>query len=180
MITVGRIVRPHGIKGAVVVIPESDFAAERFEPGSELHWQRDGSIAPVKVSESREFRGRWVISLAGVETMTQAEALRGLELRVPAESLRALKAGEFYVHDLRGCEVVTNTGLAVGRVERVDLDSGTPILAVTGERGEVLIPLAEEICKVVDTAGKRIVVDPPAGLIDLNLAKRKSDGERDT
>ena len=169
MVTVGRIVRPHGIKGAVVVVPTSDFAAERFKPGSELQWQRLGEPAPVRVVEGREFKGRWVVMLEGVTTMSEAETLRGLELKVTPENRKSLTAGAYYVHDLEGCEIVTADGTEVGRVTSVDLSVGTPVLVVAGKAGEVLIPLAEEICRSVDPAAKRIVIDPPAGLIDLNV-----------
>lgn len=172
MITVGRIVRPHGIKGAVVVEPTSDFAVERFKPGSELQWQRLGEPAPVRVVEGREFKGRWVVMLEGVTSINDAETLRGLELKVAPEDRKSLESGAYYVHDLEGCEVVTTDGQSVGRVSSVDLSVGTPVLVVESKAGEVMIPLAEEICRAVDPAGKRIVIDPPAGLIDLNARAR--------
>ena len=173
MVTVGRIVRPHGIKGAVIVEATSDFAAERFTPGSELQWQRLGEAAPVRVVEGRLHQGRWIVMLEGVTSMNDAETLRGLELKVPADERKALRAGEYYIHDLEGCEVVTESGDAVGRVSSVNLTVGTPVLVVEGKAGEVMIPLAEEICRVVDPAAKRIVIDPPAGLIDLNQVSRR-------
>ena len=172
MITVGRIVRPHGHKGAVVIESESDFADERFREGSELWWLRTGEPAVVSVASSREFRGRWVVALEGVASMNEAETLRGLELRVPAEALHALKDGVHYVHDLEGCMVATVHGQEVGRVSRVQFGSGAPLLVVAAHGGEVLIPLAEEICRRIDVAAKRIEIDPPEGLIDLNRGKR--------
>jgi 16S rRNA processing protein RimM len=171
MVTVGRIVRPHGIKGAVVVEPTSDFAAERFKAGSVLQWQRLGQAVPVTVVESRDFKGRWVVRLEGVTTISEAEALRGLDLEVPADARHPLKAGAYYMDELEGCEVVTSAGEVVGQVTSVDSAVGTPVLVVRGDAGEVLVPLAEEICRVVDPAAKRIVIDPPAGLIELNAAR---------
>ena len=171
MITVGRIVRPHGHKGAVVVAPESDFADERFREGAALWWERGGQAAIVTVTSSREFRGRWVVTLDGVASMNEAEMLRGLEFRVPAESLRRLTDGAHYVHDLQGCMVVTLTGADIGRVSRLQFGSGAPLLVVESDDGEVLIPLAEHICRRIDIAAKRIEIDPPAGLIELNRGK---------
>lgn len=169
MVTVGRIVRPHGHRGAVVVVPESDFAHDRFRPGSVLQWQRNGEAAPVTVAESREFRGRWVIALEGVGSMNEAETLRGLELRIPQAELRSLGPGAYYVHDLEGCEVRTAAGELVGRVNGVQFGSSAPLLKVEDANGgEVLVPLVEHICRVVDPAAKRIVIDPPDGLIELN------------
>jgi 16S rRNA processing protein RimM len=169
MVTVGRIVRPHGRHGAVVVAPETDFGAERFKPGSVLQWRRAGTIGPVGVVTSREYRGRWVVTFEGVATMDDAEALRDLELKVGADERRPLVEGQHYVHDLEGCEVIAIDGSTVGRVGRVDIGPFAAILVVTDDQGgEVLVPLVETICREIDPAGRRIVIDPPAGLLDLN------------
>jgi 16S rRNA processing protein RimM len=173
MVTVGRIVRPHGHRGAVVVAPESDFADERFQPGAEVQWLADGRIETVRMADTFPHQGRWVVTFDGVATMNDAEALRDRELKVAPETLHELAPGAHYVHDLQGCLVVTAAGVEVGRVARVDFGTGTPVLAVAGTRGdEVLVPLAEEICREIDPAGKRIVIDPPAGLIELNRRTR--------
>lgn len=169
MVTVGRIVRPHGHRGAVVVAPESDFAAERFRPGAGLYWQRRGEPAPVTIVAAREFRGRWVVTLDGVTSMTEAEALRDQDLRVPAEALHPLDPGAHYVHDLEGCAVVAASGEPVGQVTGVQFGSGAPLLVVADAHGgEVLVPLVEGICRTIDTAARRIVIDPPAGLLEVN------------
>jgi 16S rRNA processing protein RimM len=180
MVTVGRIVRPHGLKGAVVVEPTSDFAAERFKAGSVLQWQRLGQPVPVTVVESRDFNGRFVVRLEGVTTISEAETLRGLDLEVPEDERHQLQAGAYYMDQLEGCEVVTSAGELVGHVSSVDSTVGTPVLVVRGEAGEVLVPLAEEICRVVDPAAKRIVIDPPAGLIELNAraARERAPGTK--
>ena len=170
MVTVGRIVRPHGHRGSVVVEPETDFPAERFRTGAELFWRRgDDQESPVRVAESRQFRGRWIVTLEGVTTMNEAETLRGIELKVPARALHPLEAGAHYVHDLEGCVVMTPAGESVGRVTGVQFGSGAPLLRVADEHGgEVLVPMVEGLCREIDTAAKRIVIDPPAGLIELN------------
>jgi 16S rRNA processing protein RimM len=193
MVTVGRIVRPQGRRGEVVVDPATDFGDERFRPGAELWASRAGRVMVVAVVASWPHQGRWVLALAGVESIDEAETWRGVELRVPAEGLHKLVDGAFYVHDLLGCRVETTTGMAVGDVARVDLGNGTPLLVVTGvgtdPRGraqgiqEVLVPLAESICRRIDVGAKVIVIDPPAGLLDLNVPGRKGErvaqGEQD-
>lgn len=175
MVTVGRIARPHGHRGAVLVVPESDFADERFQPGVQLQWLRNDAVVPVRIADSREFRGRYVVTLEGVTTMNEAETLRGLEFRVPAEALHPLEAGTHYVHDLEGCAVVTAAGDDVGRVTGVQFGSGAPLLAIADSHGgEVLVPMVDSICRLVDPASKRIVIDPPAGLIEANRARPKT------
>jgi 16S rRNA processing protein RimM len=179
MITVGRVVRPQGRRGEVVVDPATDFAEERFRPGAGLWVSRAGHVTNVAIVTSWPHQGRWVLGLAGVGSIDEAETWRGAELRVPAEGLHKLEDGAFYVHDLLGCRVETMTGMSVGAVARVDLGNGTPLLVVTDPIGpaegvgEVLVPLAESICRRVDVGAKVIVIDPPAGLLDLNVPGRK-------
>ncbi|HKV99123.1 MAG TPA: ribosome maturation factor RimM [Vicinamibacterales bacterium] len=168
LVTVGRIVRPHGIKGQVVIAPETDFGATRFEVGAALSALVNGELRTLVVTSSFEHQGRWVVAFDGVPTMNDAEMLRNVELRVAPEALPPLAEGRYYVHDLAGCEVVTVGGKVVGRVDRVELDTGTPVLVVEGPRGEVLVPLADTICTRVDVAAKVIEIDPPDGLIELN------------
>ena len=171
MVTVGRIIRPHGHKGAVVVQPETDFASARFREGSELSWMRGGTLREVRVVASREFRGRWVVTLEGVDTMNDAETLRDLELRIPADALHPLEPGAHYVHDLEGCDVTTTSGRVIGRVERVQFGAGQPLLVVGGAEGEILVPLAETICRRIDPEAKRITVELPDGLLELNAVR---------
>ncbi len=175
MALVGRIARAHGIRGQVIVNPETDFPDQRFRPGAELFVERGGRIDTLTVTTARFHRQRPVIGIAGVETMNDAEALAGQELRVPVDRLAALPPATFYRHDLIGCRVETRDGRAVGLVRDVE---GTLIgsrLVVDGERGEVLIPLVAAICTEVDPAAKRIVIDPPEGLIEANQVRLKPD-----
>jgi 16S rRNA processing protein RimM len=168
MATVGWIARAHGIRGQVVVNPETDFAAERFRPGAELFVKRGDRIDTLSVATVRFHRERPVIGFAGVETMNDAAALAGLELRVPADRLMRLPPGSFYHHDLVGCRVETRDGEPVGAVREVEVSGGNPRLVVDGARGEILIPLAARICTSIDVGARRIVIDAPEGLLELN------------
>jgi len=164
---VGRIARAHGIRGQVIVNPETDFPDERFRPGAELFVERGGTIDALTVTTARFHRDRPVIGIAGVETMNDAEKLAGLELRVPVDRLAALPAGTFYRPDLIGCRVATRGGPQVGLVKDVEGTLTGSRLVVDAAGREVLIPLVAPICTVVDPAAKRIVIDPPEGLIEL-------------
>jgi 16S rRNA processing protein RimM len=170
MALVGRIARAHGHRGQVIVNPETDFPDDRFQPGAELFIERRGTVEPLTLTMVRFQRGRPVVGIRGVETMNDAQAMAGLELRVPLEALRALPAGTFYRHDLIGCRVETRAGTLVGIVEDVEGGAGGSRLIVVdaGGRGEVQIPLVADICPVIDPAAKRIVIDPPEGLLDAN------------
>jgi 16S rRNA processing protein RimM len=168
MAIVGRIARPHGVRGQVIVNLETDFPVERFRPGAELYAERGGRVEPIKVTSVRFQQERPVLGLQGVESMNAAEELAGAELRVPIASLPALPGGTFYRHDLVGCRVETGDGVVVGEVAGVEGTMHGSRLVVDGSGGEVLVPFAEDICRVVDPAGRRIVIEPPEGLLELN------------
>jgi 16S rRNA processing protein RimM len=172
MAVVGRIARAHGIRGQVIVTPETDFPDQRFRPGAELFIERGGEIETLSVTSARFHRERPVIGIAGVETMNDAEALAGRELRVPIERLAALPADTFYRHDLIGCSVNTRDGRTIGFVRDVEGTLTGSRLVVDGDGGEVLIPLVAAICTEVDPVAKRIVIDPPEGLLEVNRVGR--------
>jgi 16S rRNA processing protein RimM len=168
MALVGRIARAHGNKGQVIITVDTDFPGERFRPGAELFVERRGEVEPLTLGSVRFQNGRPVVAIVGVGTMNDAEALAGLELRIPLDRLAPLPEGTFYRHDLVGCAVETSSGAAVGTVRDVEGTVGGSRLVVSGAAGEILIPLASEICTTIDVVGRRIVVDPPQGLLDLN------------
>ena len=167
MVLVGVVARPQGHRGEVIVHPETDFPEARFAVGATLYRHRADGPEAVVVTASRMHQGRPVVRFGGVETMNDAETLRGVELRVPAQALHPLPEGRYYRHDLVGCDVVTVGGRIVGPVRRLDGPDGDRLVIGEG-RAEVLVPLAEPIVVSIDVAKRRIVIDPPEGLLDLN------------
>jgi 16S rRNA processing protein RimM len=171
MVTVGLVIRPHGNRGEVVVLQETDYPDERFRPGASVAGRReedDGPVRTLVVATSFEHQGRWVVGFEGVDSIDAAETLRGMELRIPAAALRALEPGRYYLHDLVGCTVRTTAGRLVGTIERVDLGHGVPMLVIASERGEVLVPFAEAFCRRIDVAAREVAIEAPEGLIELN------------
>jgi len=168
MILVGRIARPHGIRGQVVVNPETDFVEERFAAGAIVWTRVDAGDERLIVSTMRVQNGRPIVGFEGFERIEDVERLAGVELRVPEESLQELQDGVFYQFQLVGCAVETTSGEPVGDVARVDGGAGGSLLAIDGPRGEILIPFAVDICVEVDLAARRIRIDPPEGLLELN------------
>jgi 16S rRNA processing protein RimM len=173
MVLVGRIARAHGIRGQVIVDPATDFPDERFKTGSVLHIRRGETVEAVTIETVRFHRGRPIIGLAGFDTMNAAETLAGLDLRVGVDALRPLPAGSYYHHDLIGCAVEMPGGERIGEVRGVEGDGAGSRLIVEGANGHVLIPMVEGICVTIDVAGRKIVVAPPDGLLDVNVTKRQ-------
>jgi 16S rRNA processing protein RimM len=179
MALVGRIARPHGLRGQVVINPETDFIEERFAEGAMVWTRSAAGEERLTVASMRVQNGRPVIGFEGFTRVEDVERLAGLELRVPEETLQALQPGSYYEHQLVGCIVETVAGDVVGTVAAVEGGAGATRLAMNGPRGEILIPLAVDICVEIDVATKRIRINPPEGLLELNErgpAKARPDG----
>ena|SRR5262245_32405582 len=169
LLLIGRVARAHGNRGQVIVDLETDFADERFKAGGVVILASGArGLERRAIREVRFHRGRPIVGFEGVETMDAAEALAGTELHVPLASVGPLPDGTYHHHELVGCDVLDTKGTPVGRVRAVEGPMELSRLVVEDGRGEILIPLAAPICVTIDPASRRIVVDPPEGLIELN------------
>ena len=164
LVLVGRVARAHGNRGQVIVNLDTDFPDERFRVGAVVMVGPSATARAIR--EVRFHQGRPIIALEGIETMNEAEALAGAELKVPAAG--TLPEDTYYHYDLIGCEVTDRSGKAIGPVTGVEGTMEMSRLVIAGSHGEVLIPLVAEICTEIDVAGRRIVVNPPDGLLELN------------
>lgn len=161
-VAVGRITRSHGVKGEVAVLTLSDVAS-RFEPGSRLFLD-ESENRPLTVAQSRGHHQRLLVTFRGVGDRTAADALRGQYLFVPTSSTPSLPEGEYWAHDLIGCEVLTNQGRTIGRVREILHTQANDVWVTEGGDGEVLIPALKDVVQEVDLAGRRVVVREVPGL----------------
>jgi 16S rRNA processing protein RimM len=168
LLLVGVIARPHGIRGSVIVNPETDFADERFRPGEVLLVGPAERAEPKTIVEVRFHQRRPIVSFEGVDTVDEAELLAGLELRMPVAALAPLPEQTYYRHDLVGCEVRDTRDAVVGQVTAVEGTLERSYLVMPRPGGEVMIPMVEGILVSVDIAERRIVVNPPEGLLEVN------------
>lgn len=164
LLLVGRVARTHGIRGQVIVNPDTDFLEDRFRVGQVL------LVGPADRPQEREIldvrfhQGRPIVAFAGIETMNDAETLAGAELWLPESALGPLPEGTFYRHDLIGCEVRDTRDDVLGRVTAVEGTRDRSYLVIDGD---VMVPLVGDICLQVDVPARRVVVNPPDGLIEL-------------
>ncbi len=176
-VTVGRIGRPHGIRGDVVVGVRTDEPELRFAVGSRLDTDPAG-VGPLTVESARWHSGALIVRFGGVRDRDAAERLRGAWLTVDSGTLAAPEdPDEFRDHDLVGLSVRTADGTVVGVVADV-LHPGQDVLAIrplAGDRpgepgrpaaGEILVPFVKAIVTDVDVAAGVLVIDPPPGLLD--------------
>jgi 16S rRNA processing protein RimM len=192
-IALARILRPRGNKGEVAAELLTDFP-ERLTQISEVFLgDCAGKVEPRRVNVqsfwiSQNHRGQGVFHFEGCSSISDAEKFRGLEVLLPFEQRATLPAGQYFVSDLVGCSVFEhpseppvvssspcslNTAPSLlGTVSDVQFTgeevSGTPLLVVNSPWGELLVPLAADICTGIDPVARRIDVVLPSGLRDLN------------
>ena len=192
-VLVARIVRARGNKGEVAAEILTDFP-DRLTKLPEIFLgdsQSQGEPQCMKLKScwlSRNHPGQAVFHLEGVNSISAAEKLRGCELLLPFEQRVSLPAGQYFVSDLIGCSVfetaadppvmasspcsIAEAPALLGKVRDVQFPgeemAGTPLLEVDTSQGELLIPLAEDICTKIDPRARRIDVVLPEGLRDLN------------
>jgi 16S rRNA processing protein RimM len=192
-ILVARILRARGNKGEVAAEILTDFPERLTRLREVFVGHAEGKIEPQRMALkscwlSQNHRGQAVFHFEGVESISEAEKFRGLEVLLPFEQRVTLPAGQYFVSDLIGCSVFETPSASpiaasspcslaeapslLGTVRDVqfpgDEISGTPLLEVETARGEILIPFAVDICTKIDPAARRIDVVLPAGLRDLN------------
>jgi 16S rRNA processing protein RimM len=164
-VSVGRVLRPHGVRGEVVVEALSDVP-ERFEKGSRLMASRGGGAPfPLVVAVGRVHKNGAVVRFEGVEDRDQAEELRGLDLEVSRSEVPAAPEGTYYQYELLGC-LCRNDGEEIGRVVEVLEDGGGLLLIVEGEGRRVPVPFVKAFLREVDVASGLIDVSLPPGLLE--------------
>lgn len=169
-LVVGRVVKPHGVHGELVVEVRTDSPELRFAPGAELGVRRRGDVpdTTLTVVAARPHTGRLLVRAEGIEGRETAEELRGALLTISPEQLEALDdPDEFHDSDLEGLRVVLRTGAEVGAVREVLHTPAGELLAVSASQGrEALIPFVSDIVPEVHLAAGYLVIDPPEGLVD--------------
>lgn len=167
MITVARILRSQGKKGELRLrffyIKPTDCPGLRS-----VFIGTEGDLKEYDVESLVSHGKDFDLKLGGVDSLSEADRLAGLEVFVPEESLKEREKDEFFLFQLVGCSVVDGQGKTAGRVKDVLSAGSGDLLVVEREGKEILIPFHESICIEVDVSGKRILIDPPAGLLDLN------------
>ncbi len=167
-LTIGKIARPQGIRGEVIVNIETDFPSRFFEETILLIRGKDGISHKMTVEKARPHKGRVLIKFQNIDTMNDAETLRDSLILIPVGNRNTEDEDFFYHFELKGMTVVNPEGHVIGIIEEVMVNPGQDILVVQGEAGEVLIPFRKEICIEVNRETGRVVADMPEGLEEIN------------
>jgi 16S rRNA processing protein RimM len=184
-VTIARVVKVQGRMGEVAAELHTDFP-ERFEQRRTLYaWQESGGQRrQLHLEEYWPHKGGMVLKFEGVDSIEAAKTLVGSEIQIPAEERAQLAEGTFFVSELLGCLVVetSHEEREVGTVVDVNFGAGTaPLLIVHNESGkEFMIPFVESFTKKLDLKGKRIEMQLPEGMLELDapLGAGKPDRQR--
>jgi len=196
-VLVARILRPRGNRGEVAAELLTDFPERLTSLREVFVGQANDDVQPIRLGLqscwlNQNHREQVVFHFEGVDSISDAEKFRGLEVLLPFAQRVALAAGQYFVSDLIGCGVfetpanplttssspcsLAEASALLGTVRDVQFPGeetvGTPLLEVETSQGELLIPLAAEICKKIDPDARRIDVVLPEGLRSLNLPER--------
>jgi 16S rRNA processing protein RimM len=166
-ITIARVAKTQGRHGEVAAELHTDFPEKFAERKKLFALAADGERRELRLEEFWPHKSYVVLKFAGVDSITDAEALVGCEIQVPREQRAELDAGA-YVSDLVGCEVFDRER-PVGKVKDVQFGAGeAPLLVVAQGSKEILIPFAQEFIAWIDLEGKRVEMKLPAGMLELD------------
>lgn len=167
-VVIAEVLRPRGSRGEVLIRSQSDVPGRFEQLKSAQARLPDGSNVAVEIAHAWMHDGEWVMKFAGVDSISAAEHFRGADLWIPPEQRGTLPEGEFFESDLIGCLLVdAATGAELGRLEGWQACSGPPLMQLTRDGREVLIPFVPAICREINLAAQTIRVELPEGLLDL-------------
>jgi 16S rRNA processing protein RimM len=165
---VGKIVNTHGIRGEVRVISQTDFPEERYAIGNKLALFMPGSQKPVTliVASHRRHKNFDLLTFDHHPNMNDVEKYRDGILKVSEDQLGDLNEGEYYYHEIIGCEVATLEGVGIGKVTEILETGANDVWTVTPEKGKPhYIPYIDDVVKEIDIDNKKIIIDALEGLL---------------
>jgi 16S rRNA processing protein RimM len=166
-VVIGRIGRPHGVRGEVTIEVRTDDPDLRFAPGAVLLTD-PADRGPLTIAGSRWHRDVLLLAVDGVDSREAAELLRNTLLLVETSTLPALDdPDDYYDHQLVGLTARLTDGTALGEVVAVSHEGGDLLVVERPDAGELLVPFVRAIVPTVDLAAGSLVVDPPEGLLEL-------------
>ncbi|OMP68578.1 ribosome maturation factor RimM [Domibacillus epiphyticus] len=166
---VGKIVNTHGLRGEVRVLSRTDFPEERYKKGSTLSIFKPGDKEgiPVTIASHRKHKTFDLLTFENYPSIQMVEPFKGSILKVSEEHLGALDEGEFYFHEIIGCEVRTVEEEIIGTVKEVLTPGANDVWVVSRSGGkEAYIPYIDDVVKSVDPDEKVIIIEPMEGLLE--------------
>lgn len=165
LIAYGKVIKPHGLSGEVKVLPFSgEFSS--FKNFSKLYISLE-NINPPKftISRSRNQKNHIIVKLKNIDSIDEAEKLKGLMVFIDKEELPEKEEDEYYWFELIGMDVFNTEDELIGKVKDLMDNSAQPILVIKNNSDEILVPMVDKFVKDIDTKNSKIVINPIEGLI---------------
>lgn len=161
----GQIVNTFGVKGLVKVKPFTDDVTQ-FETLESILVEKNKSTIEMKIEEVKYHKDMVLLKLEGVEDMTAAEKYKGCYIKIPRSKARKLEEGEYFIADIIGSDVYTDTGDFLGRVDDIYNTGSNDIYVVKDELGkQVLLPAIKDVLLDIDIENKKVTVHLLKGLV---------------
>ncbi|TXC91981.1 ribosome maturation factor RimM [Metabacillus litoralis] len=166
---VGKIVNTHGVRGEVRVISKTDFADERYQPGNKLYIFKENSEEhlEVVVVSHRVHKNFDLLTFKGMNSIQDVEPFKGSLLKVTEDQLTELDDGEYYFHEIIGCQMFTDEGLEIGVIREILATGANDVWVVKRKEGkDLLVPYIDDIVSEINIEDKKIIITPMEGLLD--------------
>jgi len=168
LLLMGRVLRPHGLGGHLKVSSYARSEASFLSAGKVFVRTRAGDLSERAVHSVQPHKGVFLMKLAEIDTLEEAEIYRGAEVLVSKDTFARESEDEYFWHEIIGLEVYLNTGAYVGEVSHILPTGGNDLYVVRRGKSEVLIPAVHEVVREIDLPNRRIIVSNAEGLLELN------------
>lgn len=163
---IGEIVTTHGLKGWLKLHPYNP-ETRSLQTAKTLYLEKGEAHLARELEAARPWKRDFLVKLRGIDDIAAAERLVGCRVEVAEEELEPLRPGEYYYHQIIGCDVFDSGGRWLGRITRLWSKPGGDLYVVSGSEKEWLVPAAKEFLARVDLASRRVIVELPEGLLEL-------------
>jgi len=164
-IIIGHIARPHGVRGELLVRPDTDFP-ERVLALREALFVKDGAVMSIAIEAVRAHQEQFLVKVRGIESREAAASWRGADLAVLPAHAAPLPKGQHYIFEIIGLRVETEVGEVVGTVTEVLRTGGNDVYVVQSARKEILVPAIDSVVIAIDVPGGRLLIRPLPGMLD--------------
>ena len=164
-IAYGKVLKPHGLSGEVKVLPYSGDTGS-FKSFSSLYISKEKNNPPKYIiSRSRNQKNTVIVKLESIDSIEDAEPLKGLTVFIDKSELPEKDDEEYYWFELIGLEVLDTDNNKIGKVKEIIDNTAQPILVIRGNSDEYLVPLVDKFVEIIDLENSKIIVNPVEGLI---------------
>ncbi|SDG97089.1 16S rRNA processing protein RimM [Alteribacillus persepolensis] len=164
---VGKIVNTHGVRGEVKVLSVTDFEEKRFAKGAVLYFEKGAEKEKVTVKDVRYHKQFLLLTLHEYTSLNDVEKWKGASIVIPETDLEELEEGEFYYHQIIGCDVYSEEGEQLGRIKEILTPGANDVWVVKPARGnkDIMIPYIDDVVKDIDIENQMVTIHVMEGLL---------------